>query len=202
MYIHEREELNGYRGSKARCVCLNGLVLLLPLALAAGGCATVSRQAPGNPEGAATQAAPNSGSEDNGPGVLHRFVFYAPNRILDVVDVFRLRARLGPGIAVGARATKAASGFIGTYAGVYAGLPGPRMRRIPRLPAGLESYNGVQVSVADVATGAGMGPGYSPTEFGAGAQLMIVGFDIGLDPYEILDFATGLVMIDLREDDW
>lgn len=202
MDIHERKKLNTYRGSKARRFCLIRLVLLLPLALAAGGCAAVNQQGANNSQGATTQATPNSGSVDDGPGILHRLVFYVPNRILDVVDVFRLRARVGPGIAVGARATKVASGFVGTYASVYVGLPGPRMRRIPRLPAGLESYNGIAVSVADVATGAGAGPDYSPTEFGVGAQLLIAGFDVGLDPYEILDFATGLVTIDLREDDW
>ena len=39
---------------------------------------------------------------DSGPGVLHRIVAYVPNRVLDVLDVVRLRVpgrhhRIGPG---------------------------------------------------------------------------------------------------------
>lgn len=134
--------------------------------------------------------------------VLHRVLCYIPNRAMDIVDIVRLRARVGPGVAVGARATKVADVFVGTYASVFAGLPGPRLRRAPRLPAGMESLSGVGVSLADATTGGGVGPNYSPTEFGLGLQALIVGFDLGADPMEVLDFATGLIFIDLRDDDF
>lgn len=135
-------------------------------------------------------------------GFGHKLLFYIPNRILDVFDFARLRVRVGPGIAVGVRATKLLSGFIGGYASVYAGLPGPRMAPTVKLPIGFESYSGIGVSVVDATSGGKhTGPDYSPTEFGAGFQLLIVGFDFGLDPVEVLDLVTGFIFIDIRGDD-
>ena len=61
----------------------------------------------------------------------------------------RLRVRVGPGIAVDARATDLADAYAGTYFSVWAGLPGPRMRRIPKLPGGIETRTGVEASVID-----------------------------------------------------
>jgi hypothetical protein len=136
-----------------------------------------------------------------GPSLLHRIVLYAPNRVLDVLDLVRLRARVGLGTALSVRATEAADLFIGSYAAVYAGLPGPRVRRIPRLPAGLEIRSGVEVSAADLSTGLGAGPDYSATEFGLGFQAYLVGLDIGVDPMEAVDLALGLFLLDLRDDD-
>ena len=46
-----------------------------------------------------------------------------------------------------------------------------------------------------------MGPGFGPTEVGAGVQAGLVGIDIGLEPRELLDFVAGLLFIDLRDDD-
>src|SRR5258708_7862594 len=57
--------------------------------------------------------------------VLHKVLLYIPNRIVDFFDIFRVRVRLGPGVAASVRATKYASAFIGTYATTYVGLPGP-----------------------------------------------------------------------------
>jgi hypothetical protein len=59
----------------------------------------------------------------------------------------------------------------------------------------------VSASVLDATVDGGIGPDYSPTEVGAGVQLAILGFDIGIDPVEIADFATGILTIDLRDDD-
>ena len=75
----------------------------------------------------------------DGPGIVHRVVAYVPNRVLDVFDLVRLRVRVGPGFAIGIRATEAADVFAGSYLSVYAGLPGPRSRRLPRLPLGLDT---------------------------------------------------------------
>ena len=126
---------------------------------------------------------------------------YIPNRILDVFDILRLRVRVGPGVAVDARATKVASAFVGSYASVYVGLPGPRNRPLPKLPVGLESRNGVQASVVDATVSGGLDPDYGPAEIGFGAQLAIVGFDVGVEPLEILDLLAGLFFINLTNDD-
>ena len=150
-----------------------------------------------------------AGSEEKEPADKHgqagigaKLLFYIPNRLLDLIDRVRVRVRVGPGLAMDLRATKAADLFIGTYGSVYAGLPGPRMRRMPVLPVGLESRTGVEVSVADATAGLGVGPGYSPTEIGAGVQLLILGADAGFDPMEIVDFVGGFFLWDPRGDDW
>ena len=82
--------------------------------------------------------------------VAHKVVFWIPNRLLDAVDIVRARARVGPGVAVNVRATEYADAHVGLYAAGYLGLPGPRNRRIPKLPFGIESKNGVEVSKADL----------------------------------------------------
>ncbi len=141
-------------------------------------------------------------ADDGGGGVLHSLLFYIPNRLLDVFDIVRARVRLGPGVAVGARVTELADVYIGTYASVYVGLPGPRGRRMPRLPVGFESKSGVEASVADVTAEGGIGPDYGEFECGLGLQLLIVGFDVGVEPFEILDLVAGLIFFDPRGDDF
>jgi hypothetical protein len=149
-----------------------------------------------------TMAPPQQGAaEDPDPSLGHELLLYVPNRVLDVFDIVRLRVRGGPGLAVGVRATRLASLYVGSYASIYAGLPGPRLRPTVKLPVGLESYSGVDVSLADATISGGIGPDYSFTEFGVSIQLLLIGVDVGLDPWEVVDFATGLVLIDLRGDD-
>jgi len=133
--------------------------------------------------------------------VLHTVVWYIPDRILDVLDIFRARVRRGPGIAAGVRATKVAQLYAGTYAAVYVGLPGARLRELPKSPVGLESFNGVDVSLMEATTGGGIGPDYSPTEIGFDLQLGSLGLAFGMDPVELADFGAGIFTFDPREDD-
>jgi hypothetical protein len=145
----------------------------------------------------------DSEEENNDPGITHKILTYIPNRLLDVLDLGRLRVRVGPGMALGIRATEAADFFLGSYFTVYAGLPGPRNGHIPKLPVGVETKTGVEVSLADVTTEAVlMGPDYSNTEFGFGFQALILGLDFGVDPFEFVDLAAGLFLLDLRDDDF
>ena len=53
------------------------------------------------------------------PSVGHKILFYLPNRVLDLLDVVRARVRIGPGIAVGARATEFVDVFLGSYTSLY-----------------------------------------------------------------------------------
>jgi len=140
--------------------------------------------------------------EEEGHSTLHKLVWYIPDRALDLLDIVRLRVRVGPGLAVGVRATKVAQLYVGSYTAVYAGLPGPRRRSFPKFPIGLESYNGVAVSVAEATISGPIGPDYSPTEFGISLHPAIIGIDAGIDPVEIVDFLAGLLFIDLRDDDF
>jgi hypothetical protein len=135
-------------------------------------------------------------------GIGWTILWYVPNRILDAFDMVRARIRLGPGFAVGARATKLAEAYVGFYATVYVGLPGPRGRKFPRLPVGLESRTGAAASVVDATVEGGIGPDYGFTEIGAGFQLALIGVDVGVDPMEILDFIVGFATFDPQEDDY
>lgn len=142
-------------------------------------------------QAAATDAQPAA------KGLGHRLLWYLPNRIFDVFDLVRLRAEAGPGFAVGARATRPLSVFMGGYSVVWAGLPGPRMEPKLPLPVGFDSAGGVQVSVIG-----GQPARYGRLEVGALLQVLLLGLDIGVDPGEALDLAAGLFMIDLRGDDF
>lgn len=137
---------------------------------------------------------------ESGRSVVTHVLMYLPNRLLDLLDIARLRLRVGPGIAAGVRVTKPLQANIGSYATVYAGLPGPRGDASFRSPIGLEAYTGAALSVLSVESES-FGPHYSPTEIGVGAQLLLVGVDAGVDPLEVVDFVLGLFFIDLRDDD-
>jgi hypothetical protein len=170
------------------------LSVILATLLTAGAAASPSSPVAFGP-------APGATPEKVEHGALHILLLYLPNRVLDILDVARLRARVGPGMAADVRVTKAGDLFLGTYASVYAGLPGPRNRPTVKLPVGLESRNGAAVSVVDASVDGGIGPDYGACEAGLGVQLLIVGVDAGVDPLELLDAVLGLLTIDLRGDD-
>lgn len=134
--------------------------------------------------------------------VAHRILCYLPNRLLDITDLIRARVRVGPGVAVDARATKFVRAGIGSYLSLYAGLPGPRQRPMPRSPLGFEAYSGASLSVAEASFETGYEPGYSPSEFGAGLHLGVIGLDVGVDPLEAVDLIAGIVGLDVTGDDF
>lgn len=137
-----------------------------------------------------------------GLGLLRTIVMYAPNRVLDVLDLVRVRLRVGPGGLVGVRATQLASLSYGLYKTVYIGLPGPRQGAIVKLPIGLESFDGVHVMGADIGEGAGHEPDYSLTEIGLDVQVLFVGVAVGVDLLlELADLAAGVLFWDLLGDD-
>jgi hypothetical protein len=132
-------------------------------------------------------------------GVFMSILCYIPNRVFDVLDIIRLRLRVGPGISVGVRATKPASAFLGTHLTVWAGLHGPRGKpRLP-LPFGFEARSGAQVSVADLAKS---GAYYGPLEVGLETQLFLIGPNVGVAPWELVDCLLGFFFIDLQGDDF
>jgi hypothetical protein len=134
--------------------------------------------------------------------LARRIVLYLPNRVFDVLDIVRARVRIGSGLAVSGRATHPASVFVGSYSSIYVGVPGPRGRPEVPWPFGVDSQTGIQISVADRTMDTDYTPRYSSTEVGAGFQLFLLGVDIGVDPYEVLDLLTGFFLIELREDDY
>jgi hypothetical protein len=132
-------------------------------------------------------------------GVIKTIVYYVPNRVFDLMDIFRVRVRVGPGISAGVRATRPLSAFVGLHSTVFIGLPGPRGSKKLPLPVGLDVRAGAQVSIADASAGT---PYYDPLEVGFEVQPLLVGVNVGVGGFEILDFFTGLIFIDLQDDDF
>ncbi len=134
----------------------------------------------------------------------HKLLMYIPNRLVDIVDMFRFRVRVGPGASVHVRATELLNGFAGQHNTVYAGLPGPRepdTRRM-RSPAGREQVKGFMLLGVDATDDSRHDPGYSPSELAVGAQILIVGAEVGIDPVEIGDFLAGFLLMDPKGDDF
>jgi hypothetical protein len=148
------------------------------------------------------EAAVKSAPEKKEHGFGHKLLLYIPNRILDVFDFVRLRVRVGPGIAVGVRATKPLTLAFGGYTSIYAGLPGPRREPTINLPIGIENYVGAEVSVLDSSNEGRFSPNYSSTEIGVSVHPLLVGLDVAVDPLEVLDLAAGFLFIDLCGDDF
>ena len=131
----------------------------------------------------------------------HKAVMFLPNRIFDLVDILRFRVRFGPGLAVNARATELLDVYAGSYKTVYIGLPGPREGAALRKPFGREDQKGLKLVGVDATDDTPYDPGYSKSEFNVGAQLLIVGAEIGMDPVQIGDFLAGWIGRDPRGDD-
>lgn len=163
-------------------------------------------QLPSAARAAETQAAPEA--QQTAPAaepksVGHRLLLWLPNRVFDVLDLVRLRVRAGPGFTVGVRATELADINLGSHATIYAGLHGPRSRPQIPWPVGFETYAGVEVSVADLGSDEGrLAPQYGPLEVGLGFQLVILGIDLGIEPYDALDFVAGIFTLDPKGDDF
>jgi hypothetical protein len=129
-------------------------------------------------------------------------LYYLPNRIFDILDVVRLRVRLGPGLAARVRATEGVDVGVGSYTSVYFGLPGPRQQvELPQI-VGKESYTGIELGPGDASVRNDVDPNYADTEFGVSVQAALIGIDVGIDPFEVLDFLVGIPLIDFRADDF
>ena len=119
-------------------------------------------------------------------------LLYLPNRLFDLTDVVRARLELGPGWAIGARATSFVPLFVGGYDATWFGMHGPRGYPSVPLPFGLDSGGGFGVGGGD----------YGAAEFGATVHLWMIGIDVGFDPRELVDFAAGFANVDLVGDDY
>ncbi len=126
---------------------------------------------------------------------------YLPNRLFDLCDVVRLRARFGDGWAAGARVTRWGAVFAGTYEALWVGLPGPRGRSSLPLPFGLEGKTGVDAGPIMISSSS-QAPLYGVGEIGAGVHVYMIGAEAGVDLYEIADFFAGFALVDLARDDF
>jgi hypothetical protein len=134
-------------------------------------------------------------------GIGHKLLFYIPNRFLDLIDVVRARVRVGPGLSYSLSVTKRASFFLGEYNTVYAGLPGPRAPKKFVSPVGRERQKGIILMGVDATDDTDYPPRHGLAELQFGLQALIIGGDVGVDFWELGDFFSGLILIDLRKDD-
>jgi len=152
-----------------------------------------------------TEAAAKNDKRDD-RSIFVNLLLYLPNRIFDVMDIVKAKVRAGPGVSVGAQVTEPVSIFLGAHTDIYVGLPGPRLERIVPIPVGAEAVAGASLSVLDWTVNSDTtrdkgSKRKSQTEISAEVQLILVGLEIGIDPVEILDAFTGLIFIDIRDDD-
>lgn len=183
------------------CHKIRGWLIWLPAFLMLGA----------NPDAGAAEAVPLPAPEDEVvPAVPdttrvtygQRLLWYVPNRFMDLMDIFRFRVRIGPGLAAGVRVTDFGSFYFGRYYTLYAGLPGPRNPHYVRLPLGAESLNGVVFCGVNATDDTPYGPAYGPTEMDVGVHLGVMGVDAGVDPLEFADFLSGFFFFDLERDDY
>ncbi len=152
---------------------------------------------------AGTRARLESFNADGEHSFGHRLLLWIPNRVFDVLDIVRMRVRVGPGFSASVRATELADVALGGHATVFAGLPGPRNGPQIPWPVGLETYAGLEVSIADIGSEDDRhGPQYGPLEVGAGVQLLLLGLDLGVDPFDALDLLAGIGFLDPKGDDF
>lgn len=139
--------------------------------------------------------------EEFNPSILHQVLLYLPNRVFDFLDIFRIKARLGPGFDVGLQITEPVRLYAGGHSAVFIGIPGPRTERTIPIPIGAEAKAGGALSVLDGITEKNTGSKKTYSEINAELQLILIGLDIGIDPLEIADFFTGFICMEVVEDD-
>jgi hypothetical protein len=128
-------------------------------------------------------------------------VWYVPNRALDLVDVFRVRAKVGPGVGAGVRMTDALSLYAGRSHAAYLGLPGPRGGMGLRPLWGWEQMRGGILLGLDVTDDLPYAPVYESSEIGFSAHLLLVGGEVTFSPNEWVDFLGGWFGLDPAQDD-
>jgi hypothetical protein len=153
--------------------------------------------------GAEVAPIPPEKTETKSKSFGHRVLFWIPNRAFDVLDLVRLRVRVGPGFTLGVRATELVDVNLGAHATLFAGVHGPRNTPQIPWPVGPETYAGIELSVADAGSDEDrFGPQYGPMEVGFGTHLALIGFDVGVEPYDALDLVLGILTFDPKGDDF
>jgi len=131
----------------------------------------------------------------------HVLLLYVPNRIFDVFDVLRIRARIGPGLAAGLRVTEPLAFHAGAYKAFWLGVHGPRTKPKVSWPAGVEGRTGLELLTVGTVDETRHGPCYQWDEIGADVQALVAGAAVGVSVAEAFDLITGLLFIDISSDD-
>ncbi len=122
-------------------------------------------------------------------------LLYIPNRVLDLIDIFRVDVGFGPSVGAVVRVTE--YGQLGYRQMMPASVRVGDLGR--RLPVMVEKSSEF-----------GIGPVYAdspdrpvcPGEVGLGGDVLVAGAYAGVCIDEVADFLAGLVLIDLKGDDY
>lgn len=161
------------RGSPARSLRLAFLAGLLALPLAA-------------PAAAQQEDAASRGS-------WKAAAYYVPNRVLDLLDVFKLNVSVGPGSGFDVRLTRLFEVGFSEYDVLRIGLNGRRF------PVYREKLSEASLTLLGLTSGQRTRDGY---EAGATLQFLVVGVEAAVNVRSILDFLAGIVLLDIEDDDW
>jgi hypothetical protein len=131
---------------------------------------------------------------NEGTPVWSQVLMWLPNRLLDLIDVFRIDVGVGPSFGAVVRATK--YGQVGYRQMAPASLRvGDFGRQMPIL---VEASNELGVGPAFIES---KDRSVCAGEFGVGADLLVAGAYGGVCVDEFADFIAGIFFIDLKDDD-
>jgi hypothetical protein len=132
--------------------------------------------------------------ENEGTPWWAHVLLWVPNRVLDIVDIFRVDVGVGPAVGGVVRVTEYAQ------AGLRTMMPASlRVGDFGReLPLTLEASNEFGISPAFRQS---KDRKICPGEVGAGADLLIVGAYGGICLDEVVDFIAGVFFLDPKDDD-
>lgn len=137
---------------------------------------------------------PSDKEEDESPSTLRQIALWLPNRILDLIDIFRIDLGVGPAAGGVIRITPHAQAGIRTMA--------PTSLRVGDfgrdVPFKLEHSNEFGIGPAFVQS---KDREVCPGEVGIGLDLFLIGGYGGLCFDELADFVGGIFTYDMKDDD-
>jgi len=125
-------------------------------------------------------------------------LLYPVNRVLDILDIFRLNVGFGPGYGINVRATKLLQAGVESYSTVRVGLGKESGIWNPRYGI---VYTESELFTAGVSLTYQGGRQRGTLEVGTTVHLGIIGADAAIDLAEVADFLLGFAMVDFKEDD-
>ncbi|MCE9501110.1 MAG: hypothetical protein K8R21_11540 [Leptospira sp.] len=155
------------------------------------------------------------------PSTLERVLWYLPDRIFDLIDMFTIEVNLGPQIGGGVWVTRAVQvvAFTGTTGGggLYQkkqyGLRIEASFELMLGPVGISAVSGIRGGTGGIDYTARSTFLHTPSKpiyqeyrdywaIGAKAGLVIIGAEVELHPLEIFDFFAGIALFDPMGDDY
>ncbi|MDX1957156.1 MAG: hypothetical protein SFU98_01215 [Leptospiraceae bacterium] len=152
--------------------------------------------------------------------ILKRILFYIPDRISDILDLFDIWIDLGPQLGVEAKVTSVVQLelFSGAYTGVGFGqnkMIGGKVEKRASFavgPIGVTNHSGTTVGSSGIKVAEDYFFIHSPGKnlyqtdqdywaFGGKVGAGLVGVEIKFHPFEFLDLIAGIFFLDLSNDD-